>query len=311
LSPAISHFAFKPANDQHPNHNVSLGDVLIAGVFEAVRNSPVWAQTLLVVLWDEHGGIYDHAFPSQPRVPVSVDPPFDFDPLGVHVPAVLISSYIPGGAVDHPSYEHASVPAILKKLFGLSGFLAMRDAAANASIISLDIPRTDAPARLPRVPEAASTATRAAKLPFLLNPGQRPEAEKEGVISNAPLSQFQQSLAALAFSIATAGADELTAAPEVPRVEHLPPSMSAALAISILGSSKNRTRWIRNVSRPFLVLTRCRAGSSVWRLVGPGGQRVLRFSNRGRYQRDLGAKVKPEDNPVHSFNRYEIRQITL
>ena len=90
------------ANDQHPNHDVSLGDVLIADVFEAVRNSPLWEQTLLAVLWDEHGGIYDHAFPREPRAPcphgkVSVDPPFGFDLLGVRVPAVLISPYIPKG----------------------------------------------------------------------------------------------------------------------------------------------------------------------------------------------------------------------
>jgi len=227
IEPRYFSFAFKPANDQHPNHDVSLGDVLIADVFEAVRNSPLWEQTLLVVLWDEHGGIYDHAFPREPRAPcpdgkVSVDPPFGFDLLGVRVPAVLISPYIPKGVVDHTQYEHASVPATLKKLFGLSGFLTMRDAAANTldSIVSLDIPRTDAPALLPRVPEAAITAARAAKLPFLLNPVERLEAEKAGVISNAPLSEFQQSLAALASSIATAGAVEFTAATETPRIEH-------------------------------------------------------------------------------------------
>jgi phospholipase C len=225
IEPRYYDFAFKKANDQHPNHDVSLGDVLIADVYEAVRNSPLWEQTLLVIVWDEHGGIYDHAFPSQPRVPcpdgkVSVDPPFNFDLLGVRVPAILISPYIPKGAVDHTQYEHASVPATLKKLFGLSAFLTQRDAAANTfeSMISLDQPRTDTPATLPRVPAAASIAARAAKLPFLLNVFQQAQASFTGAISKAPLSDFQKNLTEMASSIAMEGGVELSA--EAPTIEH-------------------------------------------------------------------------------------------
>ena len=227
IEPRYFDFAFKPANDQHPNHDVSLGDVLIADVYEAVRNSPLWEQTLLVILWDEHGGIYDHAFPKQPRVPcpdgkVSVDPPFGFDLVGVRVPAVLISPHIAKGEVDHTQYEHASVPATLKKLFGLSGFLTKRDAAAHTfeGIISLDAPRLDTPAMLPRVPQAASVAARAAKLPFLLSAAQLLESQAAGVISKTPLSEFQGSLTDLVSRISIAGGVELAAAAEGPNSEH-------------------------------------------------------------------------------------------
>jgi phospholipase C len=213
IEPRYFDFAFKKANDQHPNHDVSMGDVLIADVYEAVRNSPLWGQTLLVILWDEHGGIYDHAFPPQPRVPSpdgkvnrDIDPPFNFDLLGVRVPAIMVSPYIAKSQVDHTQYEHASVPATLKKLFGLSDFLTERDKTASTfeEIISLDQPRTDTPAMLPRVPEAASFAARAAKLPFLLSAAQSLEAEAAGVISQAPLSEFQQSLTDLTASIGPA-----------------------------------------------------------------------------------------------------------
>jgi phospholipase C len=227
IEPRYYDFAFKRANDQHPNHDVSMGDVLIADVYEAVRNSPLWEQTLLVIVWDEHGGIYDHAFPSQPRVPcpdgkVSVDPPFNFDLVGVRVPAILISPFIPKGEVDHTQYEHASVPATLVKLFGLSGFLTKRDAAANSfeEVVSLDAPRMDTPAMLPRVPEAASLASRAAKLPFLLSAAQSLESEAAGVISRAPLSEFQQSLTDMATKLRPAEHLELAAAAEVALNEH-------------------------------------------------------------------------------------------
>jgi Phosphoesterase family len=227
IEPRYFDFAFKRANDQHPNHDVSLGDVLIADVYEAVRNSPQWEQTLLVILWDEHGGIYDHAFPKQPQVPcpdakTSVNPPFGFDLVGVRVPAVLISPYIAKGEVDHTQYEHASIPATLKKLFGLSGFLTKRDAASNTfeGIISLGAPRLDAPAMLPRVPDAASAAARADKLPFLLTAAQQLEAESDGVISRAPLSEFQESLVEMASSITIAGTVAVPGVKEIPLIEH-------------------------------------------------------------------------------------------
>jgi len=229
IEPRYFDFAFKKANDQHPNHDVSLGDVLIADVYEAVRNSPLWEQILLVILWDEHGGIYDHAFPPQPRVPSpdgkvnrDIDPPFNFDLLGARVPAIMVSPYIAKSQVNHTQYEHASVPATLKKLFDLSDFLTERDKTANTfeEIISLDQPRTGTPAMLPRVPEAASLAARAAKLPFLLSAAQSFESEAAGVISRAPLSEFQRSLTDMTASFGPAQRLELAAAAEVPLNEH-------------------------------------------------------------------------------------------
>jgi phospholipase C len=46
------------ASDQHPDHDVSLGEALIKEVYEAVRASSVWESTALVVTWDEHGGFF-------------------------------------------------------------------------------------------------------------------------------------------------------------------------------------------------------------------------------------------------------------
>ena len=227
IEPRYFDFAFKPANDQHPNHDVSLGDALIADVYEAVRNSPQWEHTLLVILWDEHGGLYDHAFPKQPQVPcpddkVSVDPPFGFDLLGVRVPAVLISPYIARGQVDHTQYEHASIPATVKELFGLSGFLTRRDAAAKTfeGILSLEAPRLDAPAILPRIPNAGNIAARADKLPFLMTASQQLEAVAAGVISKAPLSEFQDSLVQMASRIAMTAGVGPTAAAGPAWIEH-------------------------------------------------------------------------------------------
>jgi phospholipase C len=103
------------AADQHPDHNVQAGDNFIRQAYEAVRSNPdTWHSTLLLVVWDEHGGIFDHVPP--PAVEhtdgfTSIAPPFNFDRYGVRVPALVISPYISAGKVDNTLYEHASIPA--------------------------------------------------------------------------------------------------------------------------------------------------------------------------------------------------------
>jgi phospholipase C len=113
------------ATDQHPDHYVLAGDQFIWDVYRAVRaNDDVWRSTLLLIVWDEHGGIFDHVPP--PRLPYgdgtaekpfrSVHPPFAFDQLGVRVGAVVVSPYVDPG-VDHTLFEHASIPATVTRQF--------------------------------------------------------------------------------------------------------------------------------------------------------------------------------------------------
>jgi phospholipase C len=45
--------------DQHPSHDVVYGEELIKKVYDAVRASPSWNNTVLMVTYDEHGGFYD------------------------------------------------------------------------------------------------------------------------------------------------------------------------------------------------------------------------------------------------------------
>ena len=53
-----SRWTHKVPNDQHPPHNILYGEQLIASVYNAVRNAPTWQRTLLIVVYDEHGGCY-------------------------------------------------------------------------------------------------------------------------------------------------------------------------------------------------------------------------------------------------------------
>lgn len=160
-------------NDQHPPHDVVYGEQLIADVYNAVRASPCWKQTLLVITYDEHGGCYDHMPPPLALAPDgNAQNGFDFRRYGVRVPALLISPYIPPGSkvrvapegLPHqgPPYpfDHTSIIATLRLLFDLGGPLTARDAQAPDLLgpLSLALPTNDGPARVSAAEQAPEPA---------------------------------------------------------------------------------------------------------------------------------------------------------
>lgn len=147
------------ASDQHPDHDVQAGEEFIATVYNAIRTSPVWENTAFLLVYDEHGGIYDHVPPPActPDEFTDQSTGFTFNRLGVRVPAILISPWVPEGAVISPLngngtidnlrvFEHASVPNTVTNYF--IGAYDQRTARERASetfldILSLPAPRTD------------------------------------------------------------------------------------------------------------------------------------------------------------------------
>jgi phospholipase C len=114
------------ANDQHPDHNVQAGELFIATVYQRIKeNAALWASTAILIVYDEHGGIYDHVAPpncvadqfTASANATGTGAEFKFDRLGVRVPAVLISPWIPKGAVVDRVFDHASIPATVTKFF--------------------------------------------------------------------------------------------------------------------------------------------------------------------------------------------------
>src|SRR5579864_8580782 len=114
------------ANDQHPDHNIQAGESFIASVYQAIKNNPdLWQSTALLITYDEHGGIFDHVPPPDcPKDKFTADGnatgtgvAFEFNRLGVRVPSILISPWIPKGAVVDRVFDHASIPATITKFF--------------------------------------------------------------------------------------------------------------------------------------------------------------------------------------------------
>jgi phospholipase C len=123
------------ASDQHPDHDVQSGETFIATVYNAIHENPdLWKSTALLIVYDEHGGIFDHVSPPA----LAVKDPFPasaaatgtgfeflFDRLGVRVPAILVSPWVerarvvpgPEDAANGRTFEHASIPATVTQHF--------------------------------------------------------------------------------------------------------------------------------------------------------------------------------------------------
>lgn len=161
---------FEGGSSQHPMDSVTPGEALIKQVYEAIRKSPVWNNSLLFITYDEHGGFYDSVPPPTSYAPNDGSPStyntngFDFKTYGVRVPAVVVSPYIPAGSVWPAIYDHTSILKTLELWLGLPA-LTQRDQFANGitsdNVRLTPTPRMDCPvtlnnpAALPATPRPA------------------------------------------------------------------------------------------------------------------------------------------------------------
>lgn len=167
------------SNSQHPGNNLvsngayestppnQAGDFtraeeLIATIYEALRMNPaLFAKSILLITYDEHGGLYDHVPPPTdvPAPAVTIGPlnrlirslyrvvarPFNFKMLGVRVPAIVVSPFVEPGTISADVRDHAAVPATLRALFAPSAPpLSARDAWAAPfhTLLSRSQPRS-------------------------------------------------------------------------------------------------------------------------------------------------------------------------
>ena len=90
-------------NDDHPPTDVLGGQQLVHEICNALMTSPSWPKTLLVIVYDEHGGFFDHVTP-----PAAEDDDPSMRRYGVRVPALLVSPYAKAG-VSSTVFDHTSI----------------------------------------------------------------------------------------------------------------------------------------------------------------------------------------------------------
>jgi phospholipase C len=116
--PAVTFIKPIGANNEHPGYATELnGQQHVADLVSAIQASPAWADTAIIITYDEHGGRWDHVAP----------PVVDKWGPGVRVPAIVISPFAKKGFIDHAQYDTTSILKLIETRWGLEP-LTDRDA---------------------------------------------------------------------------------------------------------------------------------------------------------------------------------------
>jgi phospholipase C len=165
----IAFDTYKGGSSQHAMDDLYGGEGLIKFVYEAIRNSPLWNESLLIITYDEHGGFYDSVAPGSITEPGDGSNSsklnkfgFQFNQAGVRVPAILVSPWLGKGVIDKTVYDHTSVLATAEKVLDIKPLTDRDKHAKNPLHLLLESARTDCPTTLPE--------------PVLTTPKSDPEA---------------------------------------------------------------------------------------------------------------------------------------
>jgi phospholipase C len=131
--------------DEENPQNIDYGEAFVAQVVDALLNSPAWPRTLMIWLYDEHGGYYDHVPPPRAVAPDHIKPILDsgekihagFDSYGPRVPAVIVSPWSRPHAVSNVVHDHTSILAFVEQKWNLPA-MTHRDANAHSLLDFLD-----------------------------------------------------------------------------------------------------------------------------------------------------------------------------
>lgn len=144
----------------HPGADPLAGEIALNAIYDAIRNSPRWKETLFIITFDEHGGVFDHAPP--PRAvnpwPNDSNDGFRYDIMGIRVPTILVSPWIKEQTVfrssESTAYDSTSILATVLHWAGIpQSRWCMGDRVDQAptfeGVLQRDTPREMAPALEP------------------------------------------------------------------------------------------------------------------------------------------------------------------
>ncbi|KAJ5739022.1 hypothetical protein N7533_011806 [Penicillium manginii] len=150
----------------HPPSPINMGESFVKGIYEAIRGSPQWNDTLFILTFDEHGGFADHVTPPSDIPPgdsltyTETAPDgspyvFHFDRLGIRVPTMLISPWVGKGLVQNKpadglaEFTHTSILKFLSELWGLESLTPRVEWSPSFGNLITSEFRDDTPERLP------------------------------------------------------------------------------------------------------------------------------------------------------------------
>ena len=115
------------AYSDHGIANDGSGPSWVASIVNAIGNSPYWANTAIIITWDDWGGWYDHVAPKVINDGVSWGSGYVY---GFRVPLIVVSPYAKAQYISHASHDFGSVLKFIETTFNLPS-LNYADAPAD------------------------------------------------------------------------------------------------------------------------------------------------------------------------------------
>lgn len=195
----------------HPGADLVPAEEQLNRIYDSIRKGPGWEETLLIVTFDEHGGIYDHVAPpyAENPWPNDLNNGFKYDLLGPRVPTILVSPFIEPKTVFRSEtpvvYDSTSILATLLHWAGIPKarwFLGERTNHASTfeAVLSRATPRETSPAFKPPYDKAypqsgeRNPSTIVTDLPAQMA-HQRIVAMAHGKLSSAEISKLSHEVA--------------------------------------------------------------------------------------------------------------------
>jgi phospholipase C len=105
---------------QHSDHaasNNGTGPSWVASIVNAIGNSQYWANTAIIITWDDWGGWYDHVAPKVVNDGVSWGSGYVY---GFRVPLIVVSPYAKAAYISHTTHDFGSILKFIETKFNLS-----------------------------------------------------------------------------------------------------------------------------------------------------------------------------------------------
>jgi phospholipase C len=103
-------------SSDHAASNDGSGPSWVASIVNAIGNSPYWANTAIIITWDDWGGWYDHVAPKVVNDGVSWGSGYVY---GFRVPLIVVSPYAKAAYISHTTHDFGSILKFIETTFNL------------------------------------------------------------------------------------------------------------------------------------------------------------------------------------------------
>jgi phospholipase C len=129
-----------PGTDDHPGASDSdhqVAEAYVATIINAIARSKYWKDSVIILTWDDSGGMYDHYAPQKFGAPCPNDASGYFAGMpcgeGLRLPFLLISPFAKTGAVVHEPSDPGSIAKFIEDVFELPTLSSLPDEAAGVA----------------------------------------------------------------------------------------------------------------------------------------------------------------------------------